>query len=224
METPLSGLRILVPPSRLDRNPLIVMLQRNGAEVVVFPSLEAGPVSTAPIAEAAARVDDYDWVVFGGGESVENLCNELEAQGRSLEDLQGQTVTIGASALGALRKRGRQVDHRPRIHTADGVVEGMLPVEGQRVLILRGAPAREKLPALLAEHGARVDSLIGHTVKASASPRDAASAFARRIDLLALANPGTAEAAEALGLVPDLIAAGRLKHLVAALVELAGRD
>ncbi|MFH2010831.1 MAG: uroporphyrinogen-III synthase [bacterium] len=253
MAAKLHGLRILVPPSRLDRNPLVVMLERSGAEVVVFPELEGVSTDPAPLDEAAERVGEYDWIVFAGGASVAHFFERLARLGLTAADIRARLGAIGHAALAGLREQGAEVAYRPREHFAEGVAEGMLPVAGRRVLLIREAGASDALPRALTEQGARVEAVIGHQVRAKSDRARAQAAFARRIDLMTLANPATvrlffeaahslslkierclagvpiacvgpatAEALRAFALEPDLVAGGRLKPLLDAILALVG--
>jgi len=253
MPVKLHGLRILVPPSRLDRNPLVVMLERSGAEVVVFPELEGVPTDPAPLDEAADRVGEYDWIVFAGGASVNHFFERLDRLGLNADNVRAKIGAIGHAALASLRKQGVKEVYRPREHFAEGVAQSMLPVADRRVLLVREAGASDALPRVLTDQGAQVEAVIGHRVSAKVGDAQVRAAFAQRLDLAAFANPSTVrlllEAADRLalnlesclagvviaavgpatadtlrsvGLEPDLVAGGRLKRLLDALLELAG--
>jgi len=188
---PLGGLRILVPPSRLDRNPLVPMLERMGAEVVTFPRLTEAPVDPAPLDEVAPRLGDFDWIVIAGGGSVDHLFARLSRLGQDAGAMRGKIGAIGFSALKALRNHGVEADYRPKEHFAAGVASGMEPLEGSRVLLIRADGATDALPSHLTRQGAEVETLTGHAVVAVAHAGDIAETFGQRLDLAAFANPAT---------------------------------
>jgi uroporphyrinogen-III synthase len=188
---PLVGWRVLVPPSRLTVNPLMTMLERKGAAVVRFPELEAGTPDPAPLAEAARRIDEFDWVVFAGGEGVEGFFAQLDREGIPAARLPAQVGAIGHGALSALRKRSVEVTYRPREHFAEGVARGMGSLRGQAVLLVRERHASAALPTVLEREGARVTAVAGHEVRAVADREAARRAWARRLDWIAFANPAT---------------------------------
>ena len=254
MSDPLSGVRLLVPPSRLSLNPLQTMVARVGAEVVSFPRLVATRPDPALLDAAARQVGRYDWVVFAGGAGVEHFFERLEEVGGEPGALRGQVAAIGHGALKALRDHGVEVDYRPREHFAEGVVAGLGPLEGRAVLLVREVSASRRLPDQLTAAGAEVTAVAGHEVSVNVDKGAVREAWSRRLDLVAFANPATvrlfaralkkleldpqrclagvtvtvvgpatARAAEAHGLPADLVAGGRLKPLLTALVDLAGR-
>jgi uroporphyrinogen-III synthase len=206
---PLRCLRILVPPSRLDRNPMVPMFERMGAEVVAFPKLYDAPVDPAPLDDVATRLGDFDWIIIAGGGSVDQFfgrLNRLELDAgalRSRDAEKGIRVgAIGFSALKALRTYGVEADYRPKQHFADAVVAGMESVRGRRVLLVRAAGATDALPKALMRQGAEVEALTGHAVCAKGSDAgpdagldagpDAGQTFGRQgLDLAAFVNPAT---------------------------------
>lgn len=253
MAPPLAGRRLLVPPSRLGPNPLIAMLERQGAQVVAFPSLAAETPDLAPLEEAMDALPGCDWLVVAGERSAENLLARLRAREGSLAALPSRIAAIGHGAMVTLRRAGVSVTVTPRDHFASGVADALGDVAGESILLLRSVGASQALPDLLRARGARVFAVAGHGVRPRVTPDEAREAFSRPLDALALANPATvsllvealgslgvtperclggvvvgavgpatAEAAERLGLPPDLVAAGRLKRLQEALVALLG--
>ena len=248
---PLAGRRILLPPSRLEPNPLVTMLQRKGAEAVLFPALTDCPVEVAPLDDAARRIGEFDWVVFVGGQSAARFCERLATLRIETGALRGQVASIGFRALRVLRAAGIEVTQRPVDHTPGGIAAVMAPVAGKRVLIVRALGTSERFPALLREHGATVEIVHGHGLSAVPDAEAAQEAFKGPLDLVAFANPATvrlfaeamaalplaperclggvpilaigpttAEAAVEHGLPADLVAGGRLKALVQAILDL----
>lgn len=215
---PLQGLRILVPPSRLDRNPLVPMCRRMGAQVVTFPELAETPVDPAPLDDVARRLGDFDWIVFAGGDSVDHLFQRLALRGLDAAALRGRVGAIGFSSLKALRNHGVEADYRPREHFATGVVAGMQPVAGQRVLLVRAAGATDALPMELARQGARVEQRTGHAVSAVGRAEDAAQTFGQRLDAVAFATPATVrlfgDALAQVGATPERCLAGVVVYAI----------
>ena len=52
---PLTGLRVLAPPARVEMNPLGQMLKRHGADVVIFPTLQVAPPRDWAVVDAGGR-------------------------------------------------------------------------------------------------------------------------------------------------------------------------
>jgi len=190
---PLRGLRILVPPSRLDKNPMELMFGRMGAEVVTFPDLHKAVVDPAPLDDVALRLGDFHWMVIAGSDSVDHLFARLARLGLDAGAL-GPKLRVGAigfSALKALRSHGVEADYRPKEHFAEAVVAGMKPLKDRRVLLIRAAGATDALPSALTRRGAEVEALTGHGITARPDAAKAAQSFLGGLDLAAFVNPAT---------------------------------
>ncbi len=240
--------RVLVPPSRVAvHHPLAGLLSREGAEVVVFPTIAAAPPpDEGALHAAAAALATFDWVVVAGRLAADGLLAAL-AGGWPVPG--PRAVAVGSGAARALRGAGLEVV-RPERHTAGEVAAALGPVADHRVLLVRGADASGELPARLCSAGAEVEDIAGFTVRVVAtleewrvalSPAPAAVALANptavrilaraaeelRLDLarhldgavVAAAGPVTARAAAEAGIPAALVANGHLTGLVKALAD-----
>lgn len=207
MTPPLTGRRILVPPSRLGPNPLIPMLERQGATVIAFPKLETQATDTAPLDAALEAASSFDWLVVAGERSAAQLLERLRGASRDTAQLPPRIAAIGHGAYSTLRKAGLTPAVTPREHFASGVANALGDVQGLSVLLLREAGASRALPDLLGSRGARVTALAGHAIRPRPTLAEARAAFGHPLDALALANPATVRllvlALAALGLSPD---------------------
>lgn len=212
-DRPLAGQRVLCPPSRIDLNPLGTMLARKGAEVVSFPPLASTPVDPALLDRALVSLRQRTLLIIAGRASAEQVLARLERLG-GLPGASWPTrvAAIGHGAVKALRAAGRDATIRPRNHDAEGVTKALGPLRDVPVLLVREAHATDALPKMLAARGALVTSIVGHRVIPAATPSDLRAAFARRIDLVALANPATVrmlvDALRAVGATPETCLSG----------------
>jgi len=194
---PLSGRRILVPPSRPEVNPLLRALALKGAEVVEFPRLVvAEPESWAPLDEAVAGIGLFDWLLFSGSFCVRHFFARMERAGADQATVFARKVAaVGYGALSALKERGVAADIYPRRHVAADVVAALEAAGpligqrflGQRFLLVRVAGAPGGLPQLLRERGARVTEVAGYRMLTQA--KEAAGALTPPPDIIAFANP-----------------------------------
>lgn len=193
MKQRLRDKRILVPASRVGINVLARMLERSGAEVVVFPELRgAPPTDERALQRAAAGLRELDWVVFAGALAVDGLMAELgggHADDRAEVFAEFRVGAIGAGAVAALRRSGLRADYAPRLHTAAEVAAGMGDLDSRRVLLVRAEGAPDLLPNALRAAGAEVSEVAAFraVVDAPAATVDALRESA--LDALALASP-----------------------------------
>ena len=255
LERPLDGRRILIPPARPEANPLLHMLEKKGADVLGFPDLRvAPPADYGPMDAAIRRLKNFDWIVFSGRNCVENFFERLSALGFGPAVVSDSRIAaIGYGAYSALKKLEVKVDYVPKIHTAEGVVEGFVKASGS-FLLVRVEGASQNLPERLKSLGAEVTEVEGYRMIVEASLETAEKAFGRKPDALALANPtavrfllkatrfigfdlhthlkgvtiaavgpATAEAARSLGRRPDVVSKGHIADLVQTLTDLLCR-
>ena len=187
----LTGRRILIPPARPDANPLLHILKRHGAETIEFPSLKPVPPSDFGFMDQAIeQINDYDWIVFSGSNSVVNFLKRFEALSCDISSLDGPRIAaIGHGAVSALKKEGVGVQYVPRVHTAEGVTADLGEVSGSLFLLVRVEGASRNLPQKLRDLGARVIEVAGYRMLVDATEETAGIAFGQRLDALALANP-----------------------------------
>ena len=194
---PVTVLRILVPPARPEMNPLLQLLRRGGAEGIEFPLLQPEPPrDVASLDLALARLDQYAWIIFSGGLSVENFLSRLalHSEAAALRERlrQSSIVAIGHAALQALKAASVPVSLSPRQHTAEPVVDELTArasLSAQRLLLVRVEGAGRDLPAELERRGARVEEASGYRMEVRPSDDQAANLLRGRLDAVALANP-----------------------------------
>jgi uroporphyrinogen III methyltransferase/synthase len=152
----LSGLRIVVTRAAHQAEDLAAPLRERGAEVLLVPVIGiAPPLDPAPLREAAAHCNDYDWIVFSSSNAVEAFAAELPA-GQSCS---ARIATVGAATWAAAERKGLTVHLVPEKYVAESLVEalGSQNLAGKRVLIPSAAVTREVVPPALRELGAQVE-------------------------------------------------------------------
>ncbi|HEY0400274.1 MAG TPA: uroporphyrinogen-III C-methyltransferase, partial [Acidimicrobiia bacterium] len=156
---PLFGRRVIVTRAREQASGLVERLQELGAATVELPVIEIGEPDDggAALREAAARVGEYDWVVFTSANAVVRFFAALGAVGSDTRALGGRRVAaIGPGTADALAGAGVRADLVPERFVAESLLEAFPPGPG-RVLLPRAAVARDALPGGLAERGYTVD-------------------------------------------------------------------
>ncbi len=148
----------------------------------------------------------------------------------SLLERMPKIAAIGPVTANALLERGVQPAFTPDTFVGEAVAGGLGDVQGKRVLLLRAEKARDVLPKMLEAKGAIVDDVaVYRTLPAEPDPAARAQLEAgvdvvtftssstvmnwmaavgelHPAPLIACIGPVTAETAENLGLVPDIVA------------------
>ncbi|MBM5810593.1 MAG: uroporphyrinogen-III synthase [Gammaproteobacteria bacterium] len=146
----LSGIGVLVTRPERQAGPLCRLIEDEGGTALRYPAIVIqGRADRA----AVGAVDDYDLVVFVSANAV-RFGAALLGPPRAL-----RLAAIGPATAAALEAAGHHVALRPP-GRADSEALLALPelaqMDGQRVLIVRGAGGRELLADELARRGASV--------------------------------------------------------------------
>jgi uroporphyrinogen-III synthase len=160
LSRPLEGVRILVGRARRQASVLSAELKALGADVIEIPFIEIHPPrSYEPLDSSLKQISQYQWLILTSVNGVEALAtrmNDLKIQPGALSHL--RIVTIGPSTRSATEKMGLKVSIVPPKYVAESVVSSLQgKVEGQRVLLVRAAAARDVIPRELRTMGACVD-------------------------------------------------------------------
>jgi uroporphyrinogen III methyltransferase/synthase len=174
-ERPLFGKRIVVTRSLEQAGELIEMLEERGAEAIPAAAIRiAPPLDAAPLADAAARASEFDWIVFTSGNAVDAFMDRVLAAG-DVRDLKGvRLCTIGPTTATRLSRYGIRVDLTPAEFRAEAVVEALKAtgdLAGQRFLLPRADIARDLLAEELTRAGADVTDIVAYRTIPAAPDR-----------------------------------------------------
>ena len=215
---PLFGQRVLVTRPAHQNDEMARMLRDEGAEPVAVPAIRIlPPADPAPLEEAVRALARYRWVVLTSANGVRALFEKIARQGRDARALGGAKVcAIGPATAEACAGFGVRPDVIPDEFRGEGAAQAVLDAEPDiataRVLLPRAEVAREALPELLREAGARVDVVPAYRTE-GASEADAARirdlVHNRKVDVVTFTSPSTVrEVAHALGEHADAIGEG----------------
>jgi len=158
---PLFGRRVVVTRARAQAGELSTELERLGAEVHEFPTIEISPPEDfGPLDAAIHDLDSFGLVVFTSVNGVEAFLKRLRHYGLDLRALpqDAKVAAIGPATAERIREAGLRVDVVPEEYRAEALIEalGTRSLAGERVLLPRAKVAREILPEKLREAGAEV--------------------------------------------------------------------
>ena len=158
---PLFGRRVVVTRARAQAGELSTQLEKLGAEVYEFPTIEISPPEDfRPLDDAIRQLDSFDWLVYTSVNGVEAFVERLRHHGLDLRSVprDARIAAIGPATAAKLAEVGLRVDVIPGEYRAEALIEALDndSISGTRVLIPRARVAREILPEKLREAGAEV--------------------------------------------------------------------
>lgn len=156
---PLAGRRIVVTRAARQSGGLRERLERQGAEVLLLPTIEiVRPDSYAPLDEALRNDRRFDWLVVTSANAVYVIGERLAALGLTSQSLSHlRCAAVGGATADALYDLGLEIELVPECAVGEALSEALVDrVRGQRVLLVRATVARDVVPAALAAVGASV--------------------------------------------------------------------
>lgn len=220
---PLIGKTIVITRAASQSAELRTALEDLGARVIECPTIHiVPPQSWKPVDDSIRRLGGYQWLLFTSANAVEQFMGRMGDRRPSIP-----IAVVGSATGKKLVEWGLKASLVPSDFRAEGLLEAFpANMVGNRILFPRAEVARELLPEELRRRGATVDIVtVYRTVKAltgnigeiletervdcivftspSTIPEDLHSlpTFTR----LAVIGPVTREAAQLLGLKPDIV-------------------
>jgi uroporphyrinogen III methyltransferase/synthase len=168
---PLFGQRIVVTRDRLQSADLADPLESLGAEAILLPAIEIRePSSPRPLAEAIAKLESYDWLIFTSANGVRYFVDALDKSPRDLRTLKARICAIGPATKAAVEALHIKVDLMPKEYVAESLVEAFAKenLQFRRLLLPSAAMARDLVPRELGRRGATVDVVEAYQTVAPA--------------------------------------------------------
>jgi uroporphyrinogen-III synthase len=157
---PLAGKRILVTRARHQAGQLSAQLSALGADVIEIPAIEIlPPVSFAPLDTALQSLAQYEWLIVTSANTVHALRDRMAEHSLSVKNFSHLKIAaIGSGTGHALRELGLAVSIVPPEYVAESLLLALGDeLRGKRVLLARGAVARDIIPETLIANGAQLD-------------------------------------------------------------------
>jgi uroporphyrinogen-III synthase len=175
----LAGRRIVVTRAERQSGGLHELLERQGAEVLLLPTIEmAPPESYEPLDHALREAKRFAWLVVTSANAVRVIGERLAACGVAAQSLAHlRCAAVGPSTAEALRSLGLAVEIVPERYVGEALADALKDhARGQRVLLVRAAAARDVVPDALAAAGARVTVVDAYRTVIPADAADRARA------------------------------------------------
>lgn len=230
----LTGKTILITRAASQSAELRSKLEDLGARVIECPTIHiVPPKSWKPVDDAIRRLNTYQWLLFTSANAVEQFMDRMGQRRPAIP-----IAVVGSATAAKLEQWGLKASLVPKEFRAEGLLEAFPEnLVGTRILFPRAEVARELLPDELRRRGATVDIVtVYRTVKAFAgdigkileSERVDCIIFTSPSSIpddlhmlptgtaLAVIGPVTREAAQLLGLKPDIVP---VESTIPALIE-----
>ncbi len=158
----------------------------------------APPTDYAPLDDACARLDEFDWVVLVSGNAVDAFMSRLLASPRDVRALKNvRLCAIGAGTSERFTRFGIKVDLIPSESRAESVVHALLEVgdvNGVRFLLPRADIGREVIGEELRKRGGAVTEVVAYRTVAIDPEREGEPdvyrmLLDRRIDVVTFTSP-----------------------------------
>lgn len=149
---------MVVTRARAQASELGALLRARGAVPVEWPLIEiAPPRDGAALAAAAARLTQFDWVVFSSANGVENFLRHATAPVRP-----PRIAAVGPKTAAALADKGYRVDATPEEFIGAALAKSLGDVRGKRILLVRPESVPGGLSRALRAGGAAVEEVIAY--------------------------------------------------------------
>ena len=194
---PLFGRRIAITRAREQASVLREELAALGAEVIEIPTIEIRPPdSWEPLDSAIRRLEEFHYLLVTSANGVRNFLARLAASGRDVRALHGLIIgAIGPATAAEFARTGVKVDLLPTEYVAEGLLAalGDRDLRGKAFLIPRARAARDLVPRVLEERGARVEVVEAYqTVTPQISPEELARLLTPPPDAITFTSSSTA--------------------------------
>jgi uroporphyrinogen III methyltransferase/synthase len=198
----LAGKRIVVTRAPAQAAGLRTVLEGEGAEVVLCPTIQVtAPEDYGPMDAALSQLSNHAWLVFTSANGVRFTLDRMSEIGIDYaRRCWLRVAAVGAETQRALAERGVPVTFVGAGGGAAGLARSLPSVEGTTVLLARSDIA-DPVPAdILRSRGAmRADDIIAYRTVPVPPPANAIEELERGVDAVTFTSPSTVRGFVALG-------------------------
>lgn len=157
-------LRVLVARTEDQAGPLVAALRDAGLEPTVVPAIAIEPEPAGgDLDRAASTLDRYDWVVVTSANGARLIAAAAARAGQSMDG--PGWAAVGDRSSAALRDAGVRVQFRPPVASAVALGTTLPVGPDDRVLVVQGDLAGNRLAATLRARGATVEVVVGYRTR-----------------------------------------------------------
>ena len=131
---PLFGRRIIITREYQEEDTLSELLEENGAEIVLFPTISFQPPdSYEEVDRAIAQLSDFQWIIFTSSNGVRYFMDRVWSLGKDVRSLSHLLfAAIGSGTARTLMNQYLKADLIPDEFSAEGVVRAFHAREHNR--------------------------------------------------------------------------------------------
>jgi uroporphyrinogen III methyltransferase/synthase len=161
---PLFGRRVVVTRPREQARELTELLEDQGAQVILAPTVRLAPAGDyAELDAACANISRFDWVVLPTLSGVDAFLQRMFAGGIDFRNLKGVGLcAIGQSSVERFANVGLRVDVARAEFRPDALIEALSAgagLQGRSVLLLQAEGARDLFASEMRKAGAEVTEI-----------------------------------------------------------------
>jgi uroporphyrinogen III methyltransferase/synthase len=161
---PLFGRRVVVTRPREQARELTELLEDQGAQVILAPTVRLAPAGDyAELDAACADISRFDWVVLPTLSGVDAFLQRMFAGGIDFRNLKGVGLcAIGQSSVERFANVGLRVDVARAEFRPDALIEALSAgagLQGRSVLLLQAEGARDLFASEMRKAGAEVTEI-----------------------------------------------------------------
>jgi uroporphyrinogen-III synthase len=165
--TPLAGKRVVVTRAAEQAGDLVRMLEENGAEVLLVPSVTFAEVEDKhPLDAAILSLFRFDWLLLTSQNAARFFAARCRDLGIDLSVMAGappSVAAVGPATADAARQEGLVVKFVASRNTGEGLAQELREhVLGKKVLLPRSDHAAADLPAALSRAGAQLTDVVAY--------------------------------------------------------------
>lgn len=193
----LAGKRILITRAREQSGEFATQLEKRGAEVIEFPTIEmVPPLRWGEVDRAIDQLKSYNWIIFTSANGVSFFWQRMKERGKRIRLPSSLRVcAIGPATAHPLKEKKVPVHYIPEKFVAESILEGFekMFIKGKRILLARAKKARDILPKGLRKMGAEVDVVaVYRTVRPRGGSKKLKKLLAGgKIDVIAFTSSST---------------------------------
>ena len=154
----------------------ILKLEKNGAAVISFPTIEIVPTENHEEFDSwIKKFNMFDYIVFTSGNAVKHFVIRLDQIQKHLDFDKTSVVAVGEKTAVTCNRYHIPVDIVPKDFSAKGIVEELSKsdITGKKFFIPCSSIARDELPERLGRMGAKITRLpIYNTIVPDGSEND----------------------------------------------------
>jgi uroporphyrinogen-III synthase len=209
---PLAGKRVVVTRAAEQAGDLVRLLEENGAEVLLVPSVTFAEAEDKQLLDAAIlSLFRFDWLLLTSQNAVRFLAARCRELGINLSVMAGappSVAAVGPATADAARQEGLIVKVVASRNTGEGLAQELREhVLGKKVLLPRSDCADADLPAALSRAGAQVTDVVAYrTLAVHAAAKELEQIRQGGADVVTFASPS------AFHSVVEQVGANALRH------------